>query len=617
MRVSRSVGQEGGFVAVCADISELKDQETKLKETNASFDIALTNMSQGLCMYDEQNRLMVVNRRFCEIFRLNENQLHHGMPLSGVTGQSVAAGSLTLQGANDLALLFDGAPAGAGPAASANFPAHLIELDDGRVVAVVQQRLQNGGRVATFEDVTESKRTQDRVVFLARHDALTGLPNRVLLTEIAERAIARMGRAEGFAVFCLDLDRFKEVNDAFGHPCGDDLLRQVAERLRSCVRSIDTVCRMGGDEFAIIQAMVRDRADAAMLAARIIERLDAPYQLQGRRVSTGVSIGIALAPEHGADFETLLKRSDAALYSVKKGGRGGWCLFDNEIDERLQKRRIMEIELRAALANGEFELHYQPICDLRTGKACVFEALLRWNHPVRGRVAPGEFIALCEEAGLIIPIGEWVLSTACLEARNWPDDVKVAVNVSAMQFIDSQFVQTVRNTLAASSLAPHRLELEITESVLMSTDQNTLEKLHEVRNFGVNICLDDFGTGYSSLSYLHKFPFDKIKIDQSFVRDLAKVGGSDVIMKTIINLCLGMGARMTAEGVETIEQLNWLIAAGCDEAQGYILSRPVAASSVNAVERSIRKSFPPSQSIANDPHGPRDGQTILTLPAVA
>jgi diguanylate cyclase (GGDEF)-like protein len=408
---------------------------------------------------------------------------------------------------------------------------------------------------------------------------MTGLPNRV---QLAESALARLEAAESFALLCLDLDRFKEVNDTFGHHCGDELLRQVGNRLRSCARQVDAISRLGGDEFAFILGGVRDRMEAARAAKRIVDYLGEPYELEGRHVSIGVSIGIAVAPEHGVEFETLLRRADAALYASKKSGRGAWRMFDDQIDRELQNRRVMEIELRAALGNGELEVVYQPICDLTTGKVCAFEALLRWNHPSRGRIAPGDFIALCEEAGLIGQIGEWVLKTASLQATQWPDDVQVAVNVSPVQFMDPAFVQTVQSALAATGLTPARLELEITESVLMSNSAKALQNIDAIRDFGVRICLDDFGTGYSSLNYLHKFKFDKIKIDQSFIRDLNRPQGSNVIVKTIIDLIQGIGARMTAEGVETIEQFSWLAAAGCHEAQGYLISRPIPAWETNS-----------------------------------
>ena len=580
IRVSRSLALEGGFVAVCADISELKDQQLQLQETNGDLDVALTNMSQGLCMYDSRDRLRVVNRRFHEIFGVAQDRLHPGMPQLVVAELVASSGGLTSAAVGELLCLSDDDWLGGAPRASSVYPARLIEFLDGRTIAVVKHRLQDGGWVATYEDVTENKRAQDDVVFLARHDVLTKLPNRLLLGERTQNAIDRLNGGEGFAMFCLDLDRFKEINDTFGHPCGDELLRQVGQRLVACVRSVDTVCRMGGDEFAIVQSGVNKREQTTQLATRIVQALATPYRLDGRLISVGVSIGIAIAPEHGCDFEKLLRSADAALYATKKNGQGGWRFFDREIEDHLQYRGAIETELRAALAKGEFELQYQPIFDLRRRAVTVFEALLRWNHPERGQVGPADFIALCEETGLIIPIGDWVLNAACAEARNWSSEIKVAVNVSAAQLTDPLFSETVQNALASSGLSPDRLELEITESVMMSNSSRAVEVLRKISDTGVCICLDDFGTGYSSLSYLHKFPFYKIKIDRSFIRDLMTPNGSDVIVKSIIDLSFSIGVRITAEGVETDEQLDWLLAAGCGEVQGYLISRPVPAAQV-------------------------------------
>ena len=411
-------------------------------------------------MFDSTNKIRVINRRVCEIFKINYDAVCIGLPYSALIElAAVAAGLLGRKGAGDLLRIFHQKPESSAAADPAAYPVEVVELNDRRLVALVQRRLPDGGRVMTFEDVTQSRRAQDRVVFLARHDAMTGLPNRV---QLAESALARLESSESFALLCLDLDRFKEVNDTFGHHCGDELLRQVGNRLRSCARQVDAVSRLGGDEFAFILGGVRDRGEAARAAKRIVDYLGETYELEGRHVSIGVSIGIALAPEHGVEFEALLRRADAALYASKKSERGSWRVFDDQIERDLQSRRVMEIELRAALGNGELEVVYQPICDLQTGKVSAFEALLRWNHPSRGRIAPGDFIALCEEAGLIGPIGEWVLKTASLQATQWPDDVQVAVNVSPVQFMDPGFVQTVQSALTATGLAPARLELEIT-----------------------------------------------------------------------------------------------------------------------------------------------------------
>jgi diguanylate cyclase (GGDEF)-like protein len=386
-----------------------------------------------------------------------------------------------------------------------------------------------------------------------------------------------------FAVLCLDLDQFKQVNDTLGHAMGDALLRSVASRLLGCVRDTDTVVRLGGDEFAIVQCGVEGRKDVAALAQRIVESISRPFDLDGQQVAIGVSVGIAMAPGDGKTGDKLFKAADVALYCAKADGRGVWRFFEAEMDIRLQARRLLEADLRDALARDEFELFYQPIYDLKKSRICGLEALLRWRHPTRGIVSPMEFVAVSEEMGLIIPLGEWVLRQACKEASGWPRHIKVAVNVSAAQFQTGRLVQTVSDALVASGLSPHRLELEITESVLLANSEATLSTLHKLRSLGIGISMDDFGTGYSSLSYLHSFPFDKIKIDQSFIRDLALTEGSDAIVRAVLNLGLSLDMRTTAEGVETTEQLAWLRKEGCSEAQGYLFSNAVPQSQIRAV----------------------------------
>ena len=574
LRVSQSATQDGGSVAVWSDISELKDHEERLEATNVRLDAALDNMSQGLCLYDSHNRLMVFNRRFCEIFGLAQDDLRPGVTFREVLDLSIAAGAHPGKSVADLI------------AEQAEFVsqhaigAYHLELSRGRVVAIVHQPMPDGGWVATYEDVTERRRSEARIAFMARHDALTGLPNRALFGEKIEEAVASVGRDGGFAVLCLDLDRFKQVNDTLGHHVGDELLRAVAQRLRYCVREADTVSRLGGDEFAIVQPKV-DRPEAAALAAhQIIEVLSAPYDVAGHRITIGVSIGISLAPGDGAASGKLLKNADVALYRAKADGRGTWRFFEAEMDARLQARRTLELDLRDALDRDEFEIYYQPVYDIKHDRVSGFEALVRWRHPTRGLVMPAEFVALAEEIGLIIPIGEWVLRRACAEASGWPAHITLAVNVSAAQFRGMTLVQTVRDALANSNLPARRLELEITESVLLADNVATLAILHMLRDLGVGIAMDDFGTGYSSLSYLRAFPFDKIKIDQSFVRDITAQGGPGAIVRAIRTLADCLAMRTTAEGVETYEQFQWLIDEGCDEAQGYYFSRPVPAAGI-------------------------------------
>ena len=447
-------------------------------------------------------------------------------------------------------------------------------------MAIVHQPMDDGGWVATYEDITERRHSEARIAYMARHDALTGLPNRVLFGEKIEEALASTGREGGFAVLSVDLDRFKQVNDTLGHHVGDELLRLAAKRLQHCAGEADTVARLGGDEFAIVQRRADGPEAAAILAHRAIEALSVPYDVVGQRITIGASIGVSLSSRAGSTGDKLLKSADIALYRAKADGRATWRFFEADMDARLQARRTLELDLRDALERNEFELHYQPIYDLTHDRVGGFEALLRWRHPSRGLVMPAEFIALAEELGLIIPIGEWVLQRACAEARDWPAHITLAVNVSAAQFKASSLITAVQGALAAASLAPRRLELEITESVLLADNVATLAILHTLRSHGIRIAMDDFGTGYSSLSYLRAFPFDKIKIDQTFVRDLEAADGSGPIVRAIRTLADCLSMRTTAEGVETSEQLRWLREEGCHEAQGYYFSRPVPASNI-------------------------------------
>jgi len=433
--------------------------------------------------------------------------------------------------------------------------------------------------VSVHEDITDRRRAEAQIAHMARHDVLTDLPNRVLLREHLEQAIVRMRRGEGFAVLCLDLDRFKNVNDTLGHSIGDSLLKAVGERLRRCVSEADTVARLGGDEFAIVQVGIERPEESSMIAAQILDYVSEPYDIEGNHVVVGTSIGIALAPSDGTDPDQLLKNADMALYLAKADGRGTHRFFEPEMDARLQARRALELDLRRAITHGEFELRYQAVVNLETRAVTGFEALLRWAHPQRGMIAPDEFISLAEETGLIGPIGEWVLRTACAEAANWPDEVKLAVNLSPSQFKKKRnLVQVVISALASSGLPARRLELEITESVLLQDDDMTLSMLHQLRGLGLRISMDDFGTGYSSLSYLRRFPFDKIKIDQSFIREISNRHDSVAIVRAVASLANSLNIVAVAEGVETEDQLEKALAEGCEEGQGFFFGPPIPAS---------------------------------------
>jgi diguanylate cyclase (GGDEF)-like protein/PAS domain S-box-containing protein len=570
LRVSRNATQDGGFIVVCGDISALKEQEAKLTATNLRLDAALDNMSQGLCLYDNENRLRLVNSRYFEIFGLPAGQVRPGMTFREVLELSMAgnhAGEMISEIVAEREAFVSKHASGT----------QFQELSHGQVVAMAHESTKDGGWVATYEDVTERRHAEARIVFMARHDALTSLPNRVLFAERIEQALAQMGRGSGFAVLCLDLDYFKQVNDTLGHPVGDLLLKQVSGRLQDCVREVDTVARLGGDEFAVVQQDLKHPDDTVLLARRIVEVVSAPYEIDGQCLTVGVSIGIALAPTDGTSCEKLLKNADLALYRAKAEQRGVWRFFEAEMDARLQARRRMEMDLREALANDELELFYQPIYDLEREHICGFEALLRWHHPTRGLVSPTEFIPIAEEIGLIVSIGEWVLREACTEAGSWPEHVKLAVNVSPAQFASDRLVRAVIDAVTSSGMKAQRLELEITESVLLANNGTTFNILHSLRELGVCISMDDFGTGYSSLSYLRSFPVDKIKIDRSFISGLATAAdGSDMIVRAIIGLGRSLGMRTTAEGVETSEQLSRLRVEKCNEVQGDLFSRPVA-----------------------------------------
>ena len=419
-----------------------------------------------------------------------------------------------------------------------------------------------------------------RAGHMAVHDNLTGLPNRVLLNERLEQALGRAKRDEFVVTHILDLDHFKHVNDTLGHPVGDKLLQAVAKRLRTLVRETDTVARMGGDEFAIVQGPLVRRCDAEALALRVIDALGEPYEIDGHQVVIGVSIGIAVGPLDAATPERLMRNADLALYQAKDAGRGTSRFFEPEMDAQMQARRTLESELRKAYAAGAFELYYQPVVNLASNDICAFEALIRWHHPEKGLVAPDAFIPLAEEIGLIVPIGEWAIADACRTAAKWPAHLKVAVNISSTQFRHPGLVQAVTSALSASGLPARRLELEITETAHLVDNQATLAVLHQLRSLGVSIATDDFGTGYSSLSYLQNFPFDRIKIDCSFVKDITECAASLNIVRAVVVLANGLGIPATAEGVENEAQLNSIRSEGCTEMQGFLLSEPLPASEI-------------------------------------
>jgi diguanylate cyclase (GGDEF)-like protein len=549
----------------------------ELSMQNVRFKAALSSMSQALCMFDADDRLVVGNGRLAEMFGLPAAAIASGITIEAMRGLIVGGSSLCPVDADAmyrsvLHMKVEG-----------KRTAHVRELSDGRALAVNFSPIEGDGWMVTLEDITDRRQVEARIVHMAHHDALTGLPNRVLFHDRLTEAMARSRRGEPFAVLCLDLDHFKAVNDTLGHPVGDALLREVTRRLDSQIRETDTIARLGGDEFAIVQSSVDQPQDATMLATRLIETLGAPYDLDGHQVIVGTSIGIAVVPGDGDDPDQLLKNADLALYRAKADGRGCYRFFEPDMDERMQARRTLELDLRRALVEEEFEVFYQPLVNLKTRALTGFEALLRWIHPQRGLVSPADFVPLAEEIGLIVPLGEWVLRRACADAAGWPGAPKVAVNLSPVQFGSRTLVEDVAAALAASGLDPARLELEITETVMLADTDAVLVILHRLRDLGIGIAMDDFGTGYSSLSYLRRFPFSKVKIDQSFVQGLGQGGDCDTIIAAVADLCKQLGMITTAEGVETEDQLARLAAGNCTEVQGYLFSKPRPANEVAAL----------------------------------
>lgn len=553
----------------------LRHRDQALMIQNQRFDAALGNMSQGLCMFDADERLIVANQRFGEIFRLPESLLKSGTTIRDLEDWEAGRNHVPpkSQAESFVCALRSLLPT--------NEPGTITqELSDGRAVEIWYRPMQDGGWVTTFEDVTERRQAEAQIAHMARHDALTGLGNRALFRDEMNRVLVRTGRGETIGVLCLDLDRFKIINDTLGHPTGDALLQAVADRLRSCIREVDTAFRLGGDEFAVIAIDSSIPDGTVGLAERIIAAISLPYDIGDQQLNVGASIGVAFAPGDGKDPDRLLKAADLALYRAKEDGKGRVRVFEPEMDQRLQSRRMLELELRRALDAGEFVLHYQPLLDVNTNEVSAFEALLRWENRDRGTVSPADFIPLAEEVGLIIPLSEWVLHEACCEAAAWPQPVKVAVNLSPIHFYHGDLVKTVSEALQASSLEPGRLELEITEGVLLQDTQSTIVTLTALKRLGVRIAMDDFGTGYCSLSYLQRFPFDKIKIDQTFVKDLGCKAEALAIIRAVSGLATSLGMATTAEGVETTDQLRKIKTEGCTEAQGYLFSKPVPADAV-------------------------------------
>jgi diguanylate cyclase (GGDEF)-like protein len=581
LRVSWCATREGGLVAFFSDITLPRRREAQLAQTNIWFDAALTHMSQGLCVFDHDGAIKIFNTRFAEIYQLRRDQIRLGMEFAALQGLLESLSEHPSPSVPAAPSISDRI------AARKTFTEHQ-HLADGRVIAFSHRPISDGGWVMTYEDVTVRTRSDARISFMARHDPLTGLPNRALFAERLDAALAGTATGGNFALVLIDLDRFKVINDTRGHPVGDRLLRVVAERLTNCSRTQDTVARLGGDEFAIVQNGVRTLHDAQDLATRLINSVAAPYLIDGARLEIGASLGISIAPLHGADQETLLRSADTALYRAKDKGGSSYQIFCHSMDEELQERRALEHDLQQADLDREMELLYQPIMDItpdgpggaRITRIAGFEALLRWHHPTRGLLAPGAFITVAETCGFIERLGAWVLRRACTEAAGWAEDLRIAVNVSPVQFRSGHLIARLHEALAQSGIDPSRLEVEITESTILDKNEATLDTLRQIKGAGVTIALDDFGTGFSSLSYLRSFPFDRIKIDRSFVMDLGAREDATAIVRAILGLGRSLHIPVTAEGVETPEQLAHLQAEGCAQMQGYLFSRPIPAAAI-------------------------------------
>ncbi len=579
IRVTRQpLPDGGGWVATHEDITEQRRAEQELNQTKQFLDSIIDNIPIAVAVKEVGTRRYVLVNRAFEAMVVMEKKDLLGKTVFDLYEKKTAQ---FLDGIDD-EFLRD----------TSVIKVHEYDVDTrsaGLRIYTTSRMLMRDDHgeakylIVVIEDVTERKKSEQRIAFMAHHDALTGLPNRAAVAQRIDEAAARQRRwGDPFTILLLDLDRFKHVNDTLGHSAGDMLLRKTAMRLRALLRETDVLARLGGDEFAIIQSGESDQREAAgALSERIIDIIAQPFDLDGNEVSIGTSIGIALAPGHGTNPDNLLKMADMALYSAKSGGRNGYRFFDPDMGAAADARLVLENELRRAIQQNELVLHYQPIVDAKTLRICGAEALVRWRHPIRGLVTPDQFIPLAEETGAIVQIGEWVLHAACADAAKWPTHVKVAVNLSPVQFRKTNLSDVVMDALAKTGLPPERLEIEITETALIENASECLPALHRFKNAGISIALDDFGTGYSSLSQLTMFPFDKIKIDKSFTQNLTKRAECAAIISAALTLAQNLDISTTAEGVETKEQYQLLKLAGVTSLQGYFFKRPCPVAEID------------------------------------
>ena len=570
-----------GWVVTHEDVTEeiasseiIQKRKRELERQNIRLDAAVNNISQGLCMFDAKGRLVICNQPYIRIYGLPEELIKPGSQLEDILGHLFDVG-MSSTGTREEYIRWRREVIARG-----EYGKNIHELNN-RIILMQHHPMKDGGWVSTHEDITEQRQQEAKIEHLARHDALTELPNRIQFLEHMAGMQTALSRGELAAILCIDLDHFKSVNDTHGHAVGDKVLKQASARLWGTTRETDLLARLGGDEFALLLTPITGHGDAAAIAERIVKSMQTPFAIDGQMIQLGASVGIAMAPADGEDADTLMKNADLALYRAKGEGRSTYHFFEAGMDAALQKRRAIEAGLRNALASNQLRLVFQPLIGLKENRITCCEALLRWDHPERGAISPVEFIPVAEETGLIVQIGEWVLREACKIAVGWPGKPRVAVNLSPVQFKNRKLFDTVVSALKDAALPPTRLELEITESLLLTDSDSTLETLHRLRAIGIRISMDDFGTGYSSLSYLRSFPFDKIKIDRSFMRDLDTKGDSLAIIKAVIGLGHSLGMSTTAEGVETEAQLKVVRDQGCNEGQGYYFSPPIAPAAIH------------------------------------
>jgi diguanylate cyclase (GGDEF)-like protein/PAS domain S-box-containing protein len=571
-------GKPKYLIGLIEDVTERKQAEDKIRRTQKFLDTVVESVPTTILVKDALDfRYVMINRAGEKLFGISrdeivgrkDDEIFPKEQADAIVGRDIkvsASGEPVINGEHPL-----------------HTPGNGVRIITSKRVALSGDDGERQYLLAVIEDNTERAHADARIAHMAHHDALTGLANRALFSERIEEARTRLRRrGDGFAVFMLDLDGFKDVNDSLGHPAGDALLKEMGQRLKSSLRETDVLARFGGDEFAIIQLEEENqRVGAVALAVRLLEIVSKPVELAGTKVSIATSIGIALAPEDGDEPEELLKKADLALYRTKSEGRNGFNFFHAEMTVDADARYALRNEIRDAISRQEFELHYQPVFDVNTREPCGVEALIRWRHPVKGLLSPDKFIPLAEESGLIVPLGQWTLEKACADAASWPKHIKVAVNLSAVQFGKGGLFEVILCALVESGLAPERLELEITESVLIENEADCRAMLQQLKNIGISIVLDDFGQGYSSLGYLTTFPVDKIKIDKAFTQGLSKRIECTAIVASVLTLARGLDIATTAEGVETEEQFELLRAAGVDFIQGYLLGRPVPASALD------------------------------------